>query len=435
MPPKPVPTPEPTAQVALPEWLKMLTSRGVDMRVAMGLAAKIYKSHGTIEKLSSVTPQKLAGLVDDKDARKTVSNAVRGLASGQPASKKRGRDSDLLEPLNKRRRDEDDVPLDIDFYPVTDLEQLVPLTLTTNRAPVSTAWAYVISRRLGFDQSESLSIAHVYVHISSLKHALMLGNILGEQETREARMEVEELPGGEKELPAKLRRNKDDEKRRGGWRGKAKGRETVRDVASSAQPWVQLMRAKPIIERPDGTCRAIQKGEPVGPGQAYMYITRTFKDYTPHVIGAMNLVAESYGADELNRIGIHLYNEFKPDVAEWGQRGTLELAKVLDQVRTPLDSAFTGAEDFPVMAKHAITQGSPSDIVKDEVERSSEADEIATGEPFSSPPPVEHQEEAVSPKKELSVDEYEALLDAEAQDSGGGFLEGGDIYGAKYQEG
>lgn len=34
--------PSPTAKLSLQEWLKVLSSRGVDMRVAMGLAAKMY---------------------------------------------------------------------------------------------------------------------------------------------------------------------------------------------------------------------------------------------------------------------------------------------------------------------------------------------------------------------------------------------------------
>lgn len=36
--------PPPSAKLSLQEWLKVLSSRGVDMRVAMGLAAKMYDS-------------------------------------------------------------------------------------------------------------------------------------------------------------------------------------------------------------------------------------------------------------------------------------------------------------------------------------------------------------------------------------------------------
>ncbi|WVW86680.1 hypothetical protein I302_108734 [Kwoniella bestiolae CBS 10118] len=427
MPPKPTALPAPTAQLGLQDWLKLLTVRGVDMRVAMGLAAKIYKSHGTIERLSSITPQKLAGLVEDKEARKVVSNALRGLASGEAVNKKRGRDSDLLEPLGKKRKDEENLPGDLDFHPILDVEQLLPLTLTTNRAPVSTAWAYTLSRRMGFDIAESLSLAHVYVHISSLKHALQLGNILNDVETREAKEEIEDLPDGEMGLPSKFRKmNKSPSKGKGKGRGRGGDEDgSGSGVRISSQPWVGIMRAKPIIERPDGTIRAIQKGEPVGPGQAYLYITRAFKDYTPHVMGALKLVAESYDPEELNKMAGHMYNEFKPDVVEWGQRGTLELAKVLDQVKSPVDmdtAAVEDTEEYPVKSDPSDVDGHPA--------KSDMSGQPKREIPSSSMPSPKHENDDdmyILPKKELTVEEYEAMLDAE--EGPGGFVEGGDIYG------
>jgi hypothetical protein len=53
-----------------------------------------------------------------------------------------------------------------------------------------------VAETIGFDRQEALSLAHVHVHISSLKHALMLGNILNPQETKEAQEEMAELPDG-----------------------------------------------------------------------------------------------------------------------------------------------------------------------------------------------------------------------------------------------
>lgn len=41
--------------------------------------------------------------------------------------------------------------------------------------------------------------------------------------------------------------------------------------------------------------------------QAYLYITRAFKDYTPHVMGSLKLLAASYPPDELNKLGMHMY--------------------------------------------------------------------------------------------------------------------------------
>ncbi|KAK8849477.1 hypothetical protein IAR55_004810 [Kwoniella newhampshirensis] len=425
MPPKTPSAPAPTAQLGLQEWLKLLSARGVDMRIAMGLAAKIYKSHGTIERLSELTPQKIAPLIEDKEARKTVLNAVRGLASGQPATKKRGRDGDLLEPL-KNGAVEPEIPLDMSFHYVMDVEQLLPLSLTTNRAPVSTAWAYTICIRLGFDHLESLSIAQTYVHINSLKHALMLGNILGEEETREAEREVSELPGAEKEGWGKKSRDEQKRGRGRGWKGKGREVESVAVSAGSAQPWVGLMRANPIIERPDGTCRAIQKGVPVGPSQAYLYITKTFKDYTAHVLGAMKLVADSYEPEELNRLGLHLYNDFKPDVVEWGQRGILELAKVLETVKGPI--ATDDAEKKAQLP--SSSQTAPSSDPIDDPDIKDIKEDL---DPDGKEDVAEEERSRKKVKVEMTVEEYEALLDAE--DGAGGFLEGGDIAGAVHQAG
>lgn len=38
-----------------------------------------------------------------------------------------------------------------------------------------------------------------------------------------------------------------------------------------------------------------------------MYITRALKTFTPHVMGAMQLVANSYPPEELNMVGVSLY--------------------------------------------------------------------------------------------------------------------------------
>jgi hypothetical protein len=114
---------------------------------------------------------------------------------------------------------------------------LIPVSITTNRAPVKTAWAFVVCERLGFDRQEALSLAHVFVHFSSLKHALMLGNILNKQETKEAEEEMAELPDGAKWIKKKPETT---------WNRKKRSREDEKDAEAmqSSQPWVGLLRAK-----------------------------------------------------------------------------------------------------------------------------------------------------------------------------------------------
>ncbi|OWZ77809.1 hypothetical protein C365_03564 [Cryptococcus neoformans Bt85] len=381
--------PSPAAKLSLQEWLKILSSRGVDMRVAMGLAAKIYKTHSTIDLLSKMTPAKVAGLIDDKETRKVINNAIKGLASGEPIRKKRGRDSDLLQPL-KEDETEEDTPIDINFQFMTERGQLQGIRVITNRAPVKTAWAYSICMRLGFTHLESLSFAQAYVHINSLKHALMLGNILGEEETREAQRELEDLPDGEQ----------------GSWskkRGRKPGKDQVTATVAvrSSQPWVGILGSKvPIIERSGGTCRAIQKGVSVRPSQAYLYIEKNFKDYTPHVMGAFKLIADSYEPEELNRIGLHMYNEFKPDVVEWGQRGALELDKVLEFIKDGENNVKEGDNQGSSVAKPTASSSAPV------LTPIGATQQLPQGSPDDEPV-------SKKPKRDMTVEEYEAMLDAE----------------------
>jgi hypothetical protein len=121
------------------------------------------------------------------------------------------------------------------------LQVLIPVSVTVNRAPVKTAWAYTVALRMGFDVQEALSIAHVYVHLSSMKHALMLGNILNKEETKAAEEELRELPGDE---PWFLKKKAEKEAQsKYGWNRKGKQKEVANPIGSS-QPWVGILKAK-----------------------------------------------------------------------------------------------------------------------------------------------------------------------------------------------
>ncbi|TXT13506.1 hypothetical protein VHUM_00873 [Vanrija humicola] len=362
------------------------------MRTAMGLASKVYKTHNTKAKLAKLPEHELAAAVPDKDQRKLVVGALKGIGSGKTHTPKRKRDDDLLRGLDPVPAP---VPESFDFHEILDPERLLDVSVTVNRAPVKTAWAYAVARRRGFDAQEALSIAHVYVHISSLKHALVLGNVLNAQQTREAEEEIRELPGEENY------RRPDDAN---AWRKRRRGEAEPAVSVSSGQPWVGIMRAKPVIERPDGTWRAIQKGVSVEPSVAYLYITRALKGHTGHVLGAMQLVAESYEPDELDVVALHLYNEFKPDVVEWGQRGSVSVASILEQVKAPVDVP-SGAEEGSGAGEGGAAGGA------DEVE--GPADKDAVPDSPLSPAPASPPKPAPATAADMTLEEYEAMLDAE----------------------
>jgi hypothetical protein len=111
----------------------------------------------------------------------------------------------------------------------------------TNRAPCMTAWAYIICEKMGFDRLESLSlgkaphsrclqrnlilaVASTFTSVTSTKHALALGNIYDPQQTRDAQLEMDELPRPEKRA-------------RGGEDGEQGGH---------AQPWVSIMKRRSV---------------------------------------------------------------------------------------------------------------------------------------------------------------------------------------------
>ena len=173
--------------------------------------------------------------------------------------------------------------------------------------------------------------------------------------------------------------------------------------------------------------------------QAFLYFTKAFKDFTPHVIGAMRLVANSYDPEELNLIGMGLYvsdfksnlttqtayrqNEFKPDVVEWGQKGILQCSRILDQAKGPVTDQFEGPpEDLDVGPTRPSIKPvmSGGDVGLEEDEMGSPLSELPDLHPESKRAKVE--------EAGMSLEEYEAMLDAEdAEDGEGGFLEAGGI--------
>lgn len=179
--------------------------------------------------------------------------------------------------------------------------------------------------------------------------------------------------------------------------------------------------------------------------QAYMYITRALKTFAPHVLGAMQLVAESYDPQELDRVGLHLYvsclpprspeltvqGQFKPDVTGWGQRGTLSVANILETMKDKVEAsegAPDGGAEQKGSAPHAEESADLSEppikrpkLEAAEYENPAEGAEDAKSDVLKSPQGGEDQgsrpEGGSGPgKPAMTVEEYEAMLDAEAGD-------------------
>jgi len=108
-------------------------------------------------------------------------------------------------------------------------------------------------------------------------------------------------------------------------------------------------------------------------------------------------------------------------VVEWGQKGFLQCAKILDQAKGPVAIETEGPPDD-------LDLGPSRPPIKP-VMSGGEAglDDTELGSPLSDLPEIEdpvHKRAKVD-EAGMSLEEYEAMLDAE--DGEGGFLEGGDI--------
>lgn len=130
-----------------------------------------------------------------------------------------------------------------------------------------------------------------------------------------------------------------------------------------------------------------------------------------------------------------MQGQFKPDVTGWGQRGTLSIAKILEtmkdkvadaeaeptggeEAKPPAPSAETGAEgeaDGSVRRSKRlkVDKGEDTQPAKDS-EDGKDGDQDAQNTESKDAPSAEPPASAEKPG--MTVEEYEAMLDAEAAD-------------------
>lgn len=270
----------------------------------MAFASKAYAEFNTPTGLAQLDEARLIVLgVEDRELRRSILAATRNAGYTKPAArarssavqgtairpkKKRKCDSDLDERLQESPLSETSTYGNLDFEEILDEKILKSKTVVVNRAPVMTAWAMIVAERLGFDREESLSIASVYTEANAVSKGVSLGLI---EERR--RNDIETLPEGK-------------------------------------QPYVDLMgRRIPLYQTRKSKWLALSGGSPVSPSTAFSYISRSFRQTAPYVMGSLRLLAESYSAPKLNELGYSLYADFRPAVDGWGKRGELRCGRIL----------------------------------------------------------------------------------------------------------
>lgn len=289
------------------------------MQKAIAVAAKVYKEYNTPAMLGQLSDYKLKVVgIDDKDDRKLVMGAIRkARLKGSLRKQKKESSSTLVSPIagpsavqniitppkRKRKRtstDHNEFFLDsqadeaanlgsLEFNEILDEDVLRIKSTVVNRAPIMTAWATLVAERMHFKREEALSIASVYTEINAISKGISLGIY-----------------------------------------DKGKGK-CLEVPTEGSQPYVELMgRRVPLYHTQSGEWRALSNGSPVPPSTAFSYISRSFRQTTASIVGALRLLSESYEPQELNSKAWSLYMEFRPSVDKWGERSDVSCAKILD---------------------------------------------------------------------------------------------------------
>lgn len=154
-----------------------------------------------------------------------------------------------------------------------------------------------------------------------------------------------------------------------------------------------------LYETQAGHWRALANNNPAKPSTAFSYISRSLRQTTPHVIGAMRLLANSYNPQQLNRDGFSLYAEFRPTVEEWGGRGELRCDKIL-ALRRKIGKQGAGSDQEVTNGESEATSQTFVKVENVEGAASSSAE-------------IEGKEDEPDTKRTrgLSLEEYEAALD------------------------
>ncbi|KAJ7638884.1 hypothetical protein FB45DRAFT_415481 [Roridomyces roridus] len=324
--------------IPLPRFLQLLAQNNVPMKDAMAVAGKIYKEYNTPAKLNELDEVKLvASGVSNKDTRKAVVKALRKAgygptkASNQPGPSTMTAVEVLTTPTKRKRKRTEDVneflpaPKDesadvgnLDFNEIQDEEVLMTKSTVVNRAPLMTAWATLVAERLGFQREEALSIASVFTELNAISKGVSLGIY-----KKGAEIGMEASTGG-------------------------------------SQPYVDLMgRRVPLFRTQDSQWRALSNGTAVQPSTAFSYIARQLRQTTPHVIGALRLLSQSFTPQEINSRAWGLYADFRPHVTAWGERGEVKCSTILN-LRPERRGVDAHPAERPVIETVQETQKTPT---------------------------------------------------------------------------
>jgi hypothetical protein len=168
-------------------------------------------------------------------------------------------------------------------------------SIHVNRAAVLTLWATIVAERLGHPSQTALTLGHAVCSCSA-REGRHTGIVDNEPEAEERRR-------AETALKARI--------------------QIIR----------LLDRDISVLPAGDGTLRADDNGKPVSARGVVSYIANAFGDRLDEARAAMEALADTLPPEELNRVGMRLYEWFRPDVPNgtqgWCERGELRLERVM----------------------------------------------------------------------------------------------------------
>lgn len=163
--------------------------------------------------------------------------------------------------------------------------------ITINRAPVLTLWAAVVAERLGHDWDEALTLGRAVAGLNAQSKGRRIG--IYEKKTEE---------------------EKEKEKK---------------EAKAAKGPMVEVMgRSVPMKKTAHGM-RAAVDGEAISPDSVQTYLEQKFGEEYEESKAALEKLAKSYPARELESRAYDLYEKFRPEIPEgkkgWGAKGELDL--------------------------------------------------------------------------------------------------------------
>jgi hypothetical protein len=164
-----------------------------------------------------------------------------------------------------------------------------------NRAPVMTLWAVVVAERLGYDPEAALSLGKSVAGLNAQAKGRRLG-LFEESIEEELRKKEPKARSPGEQLSVEL-----------------------------------LGRLVPAVQTEQGI-RATASDKPIDPQSVSRYLEKKFGENLAGVRAAMDVLADTFDPNDLNRRAYSLYEKFRPEIPEgkkgWGAAGELDLDKI-----------------------------------------------------------------------------------------------------------